>query len=59
MTRRGGDGFFVGIGKAAEEGEHFVDPGFGGLGGVGLEGGVFEIGAGGLESIEDESGRDD
>lgn len=48
--------FLVGIGKTAEEGEHFVYPGFGGFGGVGLEGGVFEVGAGGLESVEDEPG---
>ncbi len=33
-----------------------ADPGFFGFGFVGLEGGVLEVGAGGLESVEDEPG---
>ncbi len=44
-----------GVGDGAEGGEHFVDPGFVGLGGVGFEGCALEVGAGGLESVEDES----
>ena len=43
-------------GEGAEGGEEFADPGFFGFRFVGLEGGVLEVGAGGLESVEDESG---
>ena len=56
MTRSSGVGIGFGIGEGAEGGEEFADPGFFGLGFVGLEGGVLEVGAGGLESVEDESG---
>ncbi len=56
MTRRGANRRVVGVGDGAEVGKHFVDPGFGGFGGVGLEGGVLQVGAGGLQGIEDQSG---
>ena len=56
MTRCCGVGIGFGVGEGAESGEEFADPGFFGLGFVGLEGSVLEVGARGLESVEDESG---
>ncbi len=48
--------FVRGFGEALEGGEEIGDPLLGGLWLVGLEGGVLEVGAGGLEGVEKESG---
>ncbi len=48
--------FVRGFGEALEGGEEIGDPLLGGLGLVGLEGGVLEVGAGGLEGVEKKSG---
>lgn len=56
MTRGGSCGLIIGIGDGAEGGEEFVELDVAGFQAGGLEGGVFEVGAGGLESVEDESG---
>ena len=56
MTRRRGSGFLVGVGDGAERVEEFVELNVAGRQAGCLEGGVFEIRASGLESVEDESG---
>src|SRR5512143_1762718 len=61
MTRRcGGGGVIgrlgVGFGDGAEGGEEFGDPGLVGFGFVSLEGGVFEVRAGGLQGVEQQAG---
>lgn len=48
--------FLIGVGDGAECIEEFVELGVAGLQAGSFEGSVFEIGTGGLESVEDESG---